>query len=536
MKCFEQGETKFLMTEIPFYKEIIISSFRCERCGHNDVQVTNAASLEPKAIRFTLTVDPIMCEMEDIMADMGRTVVRTDSTVITIPEIGFTIPANRSEINTVEGLLMNIRESLAYEQPQRKLQDPELHDKMQEIIDKFQAMQDGEEKFSLSLYDPAGHCFVSNPFAPSADPRVVITYTERTREEYIALGYPPDQVEPILTEAERVIKDNKDALLNKAIASIRKREARHMRQHGSKVKKLGDSDRVDGDGYKTGGSKGLKLIASSSLRKKDLADFNTLSEQTLNSTVVFPQTCSACRGQGETRMCLVDIPYFGEIVVMCTSCDRCGFKDTEIKSSQAYSEKAVRISVKCDDIEDLSRDVLKSGDSGIEIPELGLVLPSGVLGSRFSSIEGILSLIQDHVGGQAKNYTGDSESGGEETKLRVLRFVKELEEVIDGTRPFTFVLDDPAGNSFIEGRVDGKHDTSPFEDKKVTVEYYTRTKEQDDLLGISDMVTENYYHPNATTSDDDDEDDDEDDDDSEDGTDSDDTDEDVGPTYGPQRP
>jgi hypothetical protein len=44
---------------------------------------------------------------------------------------------------------------------------------------------------------------------------------------------------------------------------------------------------------------------------------------------------------------------------MSTNCDRCGYRDNEVKSGGAISEKGKRITVKVEDREDLSRDILK---------------------------------------------------------------------------------------------------------------------------------------------------------------------------------
>jgi len=44
---------------------------------------------------------------------------------------------------------------------------------------------------------------------------------------------------------------------------------------------------------------------------------------------------------------------------MSTNCDKCGYRDNEIKSGGAISEKGKRITVKVEDREDLSRDILK---------------------------------------------------------------------------------------------------------------------------------------------------------------------------------
>ena len=44
---------------------------------------------------------------------------------------------------------------------------------------------------------------------------------------------------------------------------------------------------------------------------------------------------------------------------MSTNCDLCGYRDNEVKSGTAISEKGRRITLKVEDREDLSRDILK---------------------------------------------------------------------------------------------------------------------------------------------------------------------------------
>lgn len=44
---------------------------------------------------------------------------------------------------------------------------------------------------------------------------------------------------------------------------------------------------------------------------------------------------------------------------MSTNCEHCGYRDNEVKSGSAISEKAKKITLKVEDEEDLSRDILK---------------------------------------------------------------------------------------------------------------------------------------------------------------------------------
>lgn len=44
---------------------------------------------------------------------------------------------------------------------------------------------------------------------------------------------------------------------------------------------------------------------------------------------------------------------------MSTNCDRCGYRDNEVKSGSAISPQGKRITLKVEDRDDLSRDILK---------------------------------------------------------------------------------------------------------------------------------------------------------------------------------
>jgi hypothetical protein len=55
----------------------------------------------------------------------------------------------------------------------------------------------------------------------------------------------------------------------------------------------------------------------------------------------------------------VNIPHFKDIIIMSTNCEHCGYRDNEVKSGAAISEKGKKIVLKVEDEEDLSRDILK---------------------------------------------------------------------------------------------------------------------------------------------------------------------------------
>lgn len=68
-----------------------------------------------------------------------------------------------------------------------------------------------------------------------------------------------------------------------------------------------------------------------------------------------------------------------------------------------------------------------------------------------------------------------------------IRFGETLQEIMDGTRKITLILDDPAGNSYVQALTD---DGSL--DERLTIVRYTRSFDQNEELGLNDIKTENY--------------------------------------------
>eukprot|EP00461_Guttulinopsis_vulgaris_P007549 UN07598 len=120
---------------------------------------------------------------------------------------------------------------------------------------------------------------------------------------------------------------------------MRVREAKKRRQIDGPTQKLQSSE-----GYKTGGAKsGLNVMASTLLSKKDLDKFEHLSDQASSNLAVLPQSCPGCRRNAQTKMCIIEVPYFGETIVMATTCDSCGYKSTDVRTAQSYGEKGIKI-------------------------------------------------------------------------------------------------------------------------------------------------------------------------------------------------
>ena len=117
----------------------------------------------------------------------------------------------------------------------------------------------------------------------------------------------------------------------------------------------------------------------------------------------------------------------------------------------------------------------------MEIPEIELQLHSGTLGGRFTTLEGILDQIYEEISGKLFE-SGDSDDGNS----GLHKFLAKLKEAKTVSRPFTLILDDPVANSYLQNIY------APDPDPNMTIEWYERTKEQEDDLGISDMKVEGY--------------------------------------------
>lgn len=54
---FPQGTTRLLLTKVPFFREIIVSSFSCEHCGWSNTEIQSAGKIQDQGVCYTLTVN-----------------------------------------------------------------------------------------------------------------------------------------------------------------------------------------------------------------------------------------------------------------------------------------------------------------------------------------------------------------------------------------------------------------------------------------------------------------------------------------------
>jgi len=269
--------------------------------------------------------------------DLNRQLVKSASCSITIPQYELTIPPSHGQLTTVEGLIRGVATDLSADQPLRKYQDENAYTKIQLIINSIEAVLDeGEEEgevtgpkeksdtfppFTVQLDDPAGNSFIEF-LGSTADPKWNLRTYPRTHTQNVALG----------------------------IAAPNGADTESDPNAIGKMKEAVDK-------------------ATTEQSAGEIKD---------DEILVFPGSCSSCSRPLDTLMKKVNIPYFKvreialtiflshlhthflkDIFIMSTNCDACGYRDNEVKSGSAISEKGKKIILKVEDREDLSRDVLK---------------------------------------------------------------------------------------------------------------------------------------------------------------------------------
>ncbi|KAL2342816.1 hypothetical protein Fmac_004101 [Flemingia macrophylla] len=107
------------------------------------------------------------------------------------------------------------------------------------------------------------------------------------------------------------------------------------------------------------------------------------------------------------------------------------------------------------------------------IPELDFQIPPEAHCGSLSTVEGILM----RVANELQALQEERKRVTPETAEAIDQFLVKLKACATGESAFTFILDDPAGNSFIENPF------APSSDPSLTIKFYERTCEQQASLG-----------------------------------------------------
>jgi zinc finger protein len=445
------GETRILVREYPFFGQIVISSFECSDCGHRNNEAKPSGDVKEKGVKMTVTVAT--------KRDLNREVVISRFTDIEVPHLGLQIPCNPSKtegrLTTLEGVLQGLTVMLdasAKQYEAAAAADSTNEDvatrasRLRKMVGDLAHCAAGTTPslpFSVVLDDCSGVAAVENPSAPEPDAGCVVESYTRT----------PEQDEK--TCCVRATNEDESAE-KKARDEMKKRlEARREKRIGRLVKP---------------------------------DDISRLYVAADGRDVRFPVECGVCGGRAENRMAITNVPHFQDIMLMCIVCDHCGYKDAEVKTSGAIAAQGKRITVHVtpeNAMDILQRDVLKSPDCHVAVPEIGLELNRGTLGGIYTTVEGLLSQTRDQLREVSSHFfSGDSASP--EARKKFEDFFAEIEQALAGELAFTMVMSDPTAGSWV---YNPKH---PVPDPAVEVELYERTEEENEELGLNQMYTPEY--------------------------------------------
>jgi zinc finger protein len=160
--------------------------------------------------------------------------------------------------------------------------------------------------------DPSGNSHIKNPYAPHADPLLKIENYERTKEQLSQMGF-----------------DVENSIINQAgldANPITTPPQNNTNSTPSLPKEKNEETKADGIDHP---KKGEHLLQVGAHR----LDFTKpLVEDLKSESFKFTTDCYACTGVSETKMCVIEIPYFKELIIMSSICTKCGARTAETKT------------------------------------------------------------------------------------------------------------------------------------------------------------------------------------------------------------
>ncbi|KAL6776315.1 hypothetical protein ACKKBG_A20640 [Auxenochlorella protothecoides x Auxenochlorella symbiontica] len=190
----------------------------------------------------------------------------------------------------------------------------------------------------------------------------------------------------------------------------------------------------------------------------------------------FPSLCVHCLDEGEVSTSIESFPGFrSDLSVWDFSCETCSHTSKQVQFVGQYDPRGVTCRLEVGGAADLDRMLIKSENATISIPELEFE----ILGSNTPCLgltRGDVSSVRDVLLTSITNLQMNQHERAPETAEAIESFLTELQKLTEGQQPFTLVMDDPSGNSYIETTGDG--------DAALTVEQYERSVRQALAIGL----------------------------------------------------
>ncbi|MDD2755967.1 MAG: ZPR1 zinc finger domain-containing protein [Methanothrix sp.] len=156
-------------------------------------------------------------------------------------------------------------------------------------------------------------------------------------------------------------------------------------------------------------------------------------------------SCPICSVEMQFSWETVDIPHFGEAMVIAGVCD-CGYRHND--TILLTQKEPVRFTLQVTSIEDLDARVIRSSSGTLRIPQLGVDIEPGFASDSYiSNVEGVLERIEGVVGFATRSAR---EAESQESVRRGEEILDKINLARNGRFPLTLILEDPLGNSAID--------------------------------------------------------------------------------------
>lgn len=185
--CNAPCDTHMKLTEIPYFKEVIVMATSCDVCGHKSNEVKSGTGISTKGIRYQLKMtDP---------SDLNRDILISETASFAIPDLDFENSSSRSiggRFSTIEGVVTTLKTQLT--SVLMPFSGGDSNDakadsnRMSSFIKELDAILNGEKFVTVVIDDPAGASYLQNVYAPESDPNMIVEHYERSHEQNELLG------------------------------------------------------------------------------------------------------------------------------------------------------------------------------------------------------------------------------------------------------------------------------------------------------------------------------------------------------------
>lgn len=145
--------------KIPYFGEIMESTLLCSECGYKHSDTICIDQKDP--VKYTLIVGK---------DNLNARVVKSQSTTITIPEIGLKVepgPQSQGYVSNVEGVLNRFEK--AVKTALSWAEEDHAKKNAVQILEDIERVKNGQKEVTLVLEDPFGHSIVMDEMAVKSE-------------------------------------------------------------------------------------------------------------------------------------------------------------------------------------------------------------------------------------------------------------------------------------------------------------------------------------------------------------------------------